>query len=114
MRSDVHSATGFANRPMRERRGLIWDLKTRGRLAGSSSIRAIQPGAGRGAFGHGFGPNPERGVIAHPMEDRLGRRFSTKDENTGAIDLAFDPDDSQTVCATLNTRRVAWSRGAPN
>lgn len=67
------------------------------------------------ALGHGFGPNPERGVYRTSDGGRTWKKVLYKDENTGAIDLAFDPDDSQTVYATLwNTRRVAWSQYAPN
>ena len=66
------------------------------------------------ALGHGFGPNAERGVFRSTDGGGTWKKVLYKDENTGAIDLSFDPDNSQTVYATLwNARRVAWSQYAP-
>jgi len=66
------------------------------------------------ALGHGFGPNEERGVFRSSDGGKSWKKVLYKDENTGAVDLAFDPDNSQTVYATLwNTRRPAWSVYAP-
>ena len=59
------------------------------------------------ALGHGFGPNEERGVFRSTDGGRTWAKVLYKDENTGAIDLAFDPDNSQTIYATLwNARRA--------
>src|SRR5712691_3951469 len=66
------------------------------------------------ALGHGFGPNADRGVFRSTDGGKTWTRVLYKDENTGAIDLAFDPDNSKTVYATLwNARRPAWSTYAP-
>ena len=66
------------------------------------------------ALGHGFGPNSERGVYRTTDGGKTWTRVLYKDENTGAIDLAYDPDNSRTVYASLwNARRPAYSTYAP-
>ncbi len=66
------------------------------------------------ALGHGFGPNTQRGVFRSNDGGKSWTRVLYKEENTGAIDLAFDPDNSQAVYATLwNVRRPAFSAYAP-
>src|SRR5882724_1118940 len=66
------------------------------------------------ALGHGFGPNTERGVFRSTDGGKSWTRVLYKDEETGAIDLAFDPDNSRTVYASLwNVRRVAWNAYPP-
>jgi len=66
------------------------------------------------ALGHGFGPNPERGVYRTTDGGKTWKQVLSKDENTGAIDLAFDPDNSRTVYASLwNVRRPPYNTYAP-
>jgi hypothetical protein len=66
------------------------------------------------ALGHGFGPNPERGVFRSADGGKSWRRVLYRDAGTGAIDLAADPDDPRTVVAALwNVRRPPWSTYAP-
>lgn len=66
------------------------------------------------ALGHGFGPNAERGVYRTTDGGKTWTRVLSKDENTGAIDLAYDPDNSRTVYASLwNVRRPAYNTYAP-
>lgn len=66
------------------------------------------------ALGHGFGPNSERGVYRTTDGGKSWIKVLSKDENTGAIDLAYDPDNSRTVYASLwNVRRPAYSTYAP-
>src|SRR6266566_198720 len=66
------------------------------------------------ALGHGFGPNSERGIYRTTDGGKSWTRVLYKDENTGAIDLAYDPDNSRTVYASLwNVRRPAYSTYAP-
>ena len=66
------------------------------------------------ALGHGFGPNNERGVYRTTDGGKNWTRTLYKDENTGAIDLAFDPDNSRTVYASLwNVRRPPYNAYAP-
>ncbi|HEV2830096.1 MAG TPA: hypothetical protein VGW76_21025 [Pyrinomonadaceae bacterium] len=66
------------------------------------------------ALGHGFGPNAERGVYRTTDGGKTWIRVLSKDENTGAIDVAFDPDNSRTVYASLwNVRRPPYVTYAP-
>src|SRR5207248_1550540 len=53
------------------------------------------------ALGHPYGPNAERGVFRSTDGGRTFQNVLYKDENTGAIDLAFDPSDARTVYAVL-------------
>ncbi len=62
------------------------------------------------ALGHGFGANAERGVFRTTDGGKTWSKVLYKDENTGAIELAADPDDARIVYAALwNVRRTAWS-----
>ena len=66
------------------------------------------------ALGRAYGPNPERGIFRTTDGGQTWQKVLYKDENTGAIDLAFDPDNAHTVFATLwRTRRPPWSTYAP-
>src|SRR5205085_368459 len=66
------------------------------------------------ALGHGFGPNAERGVFRSTDGGKTWTKTLYKDENTGAADLAYDPDNARTVYAAMwNARRPAWSTYAP-
>jgi len=66
------------------------------------------------ALGHSFGPNAERGVYRTTDGGKNWTRVLSKDENTGAVDLAFDPDNSRTVYASLwNVRRPPYVTYAP-
>src|SRR6267143_4243602 len=53
------------------------------------------------ALGHGFGPNTERGVFRSTDGGKSWIKVLYKDENTGAIDLAFDPENSNGLCESL-------------
>jgi photosystem II stability/assembly factor-like uncharacterized protein len=57
------------------------------------------------AVGHLWGPNPERGVYRTTDGGATWERVLFVDENTGAIDLAMDPDDPQTLFAAMYQRR---------
>ena len=66
------------------------------------------------ALGHAYGPNAERGVFRTTDSGAHWERVLFKDENTGAIDLAADPDNPKTVFAALwSVRRPVWSTYAP-
>jgi len=66
------------------------------------------------ALGHAYGPNSERGVMRSADGGKTWQKVLYKDPNTGAIDLAADPDNAQIVFASLwNARRPAWSAYAP-
>ena len=68
------------------------------------------------AFGHAFGPNSERGVFRTTDGGKSWTRVLYKDEQTGAIDVSFDPHNSKIVYAALwQARRQPWnfSSGGP-
>ena len=61
-------------------------------------------------LGHVYGPNAQRGVFRSNDGGKTWQKVLYKDENTGAIDLAFDPQNSQTIYAALwQTRRPPWN-----
>jgi len=67
------------------------------------------------ALGHVYGPNPDRGVYRSRDGGASWQKVLFKNDNVGAIDLAFDPQNSQTIYATLwNTRRPPWSIYPPS
>jgi photosystem II stability/assembly factor-like uncharacterized protein len=67
------------------------------------------------ALGHPYGPNSERGVFLSSDGGRIWQRVLYRDENTGAIDLAFKPGDPRTVYAALwQTRRPPWDVYPPS
>jgi photosystem II stability/assembly factor-like uncharacterized protein len=62
------------------------------------------------ALGHPFGPNVERGVFRSTDGGKTWDKVLYKDENTGAIDIAFDPRNANILFASLwETRRTPWS-----
>ncbi|HEV2387888.1 MAG TPA: hypothetical protein VGS20_11600 [Candidatus Acidoferrales bacterium] len=62
------------------------------------------------ALGHAFGPNAERGVFRSDNGGRSWRKVLYVDENTGAGDLAFDPNNSSVLYAAMyQARRMPWS-----
>ena len=68
------------------------------------------------ALGHPFGPNSERGVFRTTDGGKNWEKVLYKDEDTGAIDVAFDPDNSHVLFAALwEARRSPWglSSGGP-
>ena len=68
------------------------------------------------AIGHAFGPNSERGVFRTTDGGKTWNKVLYKDENTGAIDVTFDPHDPHVVYAALwQLRRQPWnfSSGGP-
>ncbi len=64
------------------------------------------------ALGHPYGANDERGVFRSTNGGQTFQRVLFKDENTGAIDLAFDPSNAQTIYAVLwAARQAPWEYG---
>jgi photosystem II stability/assembly factor-like uncharacterized protein len=64
------------------------------------------------ALGHPYGPNMERGVFRSLDGGTTWQKVLYKDENTGAIDVAFDPSNSQIVYADMwSSRRPPWTTG---
>jgi photosystem II stability/assembly factor-like uncharacterized protein len=67
------------------------------------------------ALGHAYGPNAQRGVFRSRDGGKSWQRVLFKDENTGAIDLAFDPSNPKTIFAALwQTRRPPWNVYPPS
>ena len=62
------------------------------------------------ALGHPYGPNTERGVFRTTDGGKTWEKVLYKDENTGAIDVAFDPHNANILFAALwQTRRTPWT-----
>jgi photosystem II stability/assembly factor-like uncharacterized protein len=61
------------------------------------------------AFGHVFGPNQERGVFRTEDGGKTWTKALFVDENTGAVDLARDPENPSVVYAsTWQDRNYPW------
>ncbi|MGH9540560.1 MAG: WD40/YVTN/BNR-like repeat-containing protein [Terriglobales bacterium] len=61
------------------------------------------------ALGHAFGPNAERGVFRTLDGGKTWQKVLFKDDHTGAIDLSFDPHNSNIVFAALwQAQRYPW------
>src|SRR5262249_4876585 len=64
-------------------------------------------------LGHPYGPNAERGVFRSTDGGKSFEKVLYKDEDTGAVALAFDPANAQTVYAVLGAARQGpWENGA--
>ena len=65
-----------------------------------------------GVLGHAYGPNAERGVFRSLDGGVTWEKVLYKDENTGAIDLEFDPANPQIIYADMwASRRPPWTAG---
>ena len=66
------------------------------------------------ALGHVYGPHPDRGVYRSRDGGTTWQKVLFKGDGIGAIDLAFDPSNPQTVYAALwAVRRPPWFIYAP-
>jgi photosystem II stability/assembly factor-like uncharacterized protein len=64
-------------------------------------------------LGHPYGANRERGVYRTTDGGKSWSQSLFRDENTGAMALAFDPAEPQTVYATLwASRHGPWENGS--
>jgi photosystem II stability/assembly factor-like uncharacterized protein len=64
-------------------------------------------------LGHPYGPNAERGVFRSTDGGRTWEKVLYRDQNTGAVDLAFDPADPHVLYASLwAARQAPWEIGA--
>src|SRR5207302_50773 len=62
------------------------------------------------ALGHPYGPNTERGIFRTTDGGKNCEKVLYKDENTGGIDVAFDPHNPNILFAALwQARRTSWS-----
>ncbi len=67
------------------------------------------------ALGHAYGGNPDRGVFRTRDGGATWQKVLFKSNDVGAVDLAFDSANPQTVYAALwNTRRPPWSIYPPS
>ena len=64
------------------------------------------------ALGHPYGPNEERGIFRSLDGGQSFQKVLYKDENTGGVDLAFDPTNANTLYAVLwEERQAPWENG---
>jgi photosystem II stability/assembly factor-like uncharacterized protein len=67
------------------------------------------------ALGHPYGANNERGVYRTVDGGKTWERVLYKDENTGAIQVTIDPNNSNIIYADLWAARLGpWENGAWN
>src|SRR6185369_501384 len=67
------------------------------------------------ALGHAYAANPERGVFRSADGGKTWERVLHPNDDTGAIDLCFDPQDSRIIYASLwQTRRPPWNVYPPS
>jgi len=63
-------------------------------------------------LGHPYGPNEERGIFRSLDGGQTFDKILYRDENTGGIDVAFDPSNSQTIYAVMwEAREGPWENG---
>jgi photosystem II stability/assembly factor-like uncharacterized protein len=66
-----------------------------------------------GVLGHPYGPNAERGVYRSTDGGKTFEKVLYKDENTGAMQVEFDPNNSNIIYADLWAgRQGPWENGA--
>jgi len=66
-------------------------------------------------LGHPYGPNSERGLFRSLDGGRTFAKVLYKDENTGAVDVTFDPTDANVLYAVLwESRQGPWENGVWN
>jgi len=62
------------------------------------------------AFGHPFGPNPDRGLYRTTDGGKNWEKVLYKDDKSGAIDVAFDPNNPNIMFAALwQAVRKPWT-----
>lgn len=67
------------------------------------------------ALGRPYGPNAERGVFASRDGGTTWRKLLGPNDDTGAIDLAFEPGNPEVLYAALwQTRRTPWNIYPPS
>ncbi len=67
------------------------------------------------ALGHPYGANAERGVFRSRDGGATWQKILGRDDDTGAIELAFEPGNPNVIYAALwQTRRTPWSVYPPS
>jgi len=65
------------------------------------------------SLGHPYGPNAERGIFRSLDGGHSWKKVLYKNENTGGVDLAFDPRNARNVYAVLwESREGPWENGS--
>ncbi len=63
-----------------------------------------------GAFGHVFGPNPERGVFKSTDGGKTWNKILFRNDSTGVSDMIMDPADPNTLYVTFwQAYRLPWT-----
>jgi photosystem II stability/assembly factor-like uncharacterized protein len=63
-------------------------------------------------LGHPYGPNPDRGLYRSTDGGGTFKKVLGQDENTGAMDLAFDPTNPDTIYVDMwAARQAPWEVG---
>jgi photosystem II stability/assembly factor-like uncharacterized protein len=66
-------------------------------------------------LGSPYGPDPERGLFRSTDGGETFQKVLYRDEDTGAVDVVFDPADPRTVYAVLwESRQAPWENGTFN
>ena len=113
--ADLATATACTSPPTPARRGRTSASTTPSRSATSSSIHAIRTSCSSRRSAMPTAPNPDRGVFRSRDGGKTWQKVLFKNENVGAIDLAFDPRNSQIDLRGLwNTRRPPWNIYPPS
>ena len=108
-------------RPTPARPGRISACATASRFRRSSSTRANPDRLFVAVLGHPYGPNEERGIFRSTDGGERFEKVLYKDENTGGIDLAFDPVERESrlrravggAAGAVGERRVSRARQRP-
>ena len=108
----VRPATASTSRPTPARRGRISACATASRSRRSSSTRAIPNRLFVAVLGHPYGPNAERGIFRSTDGGKTFEKVLYKDENTGGVDVAFDPTNPHTSTPRSGRRGRARGRTA--
>ena len=67
------------------------------------------------ALGHQYGPNTQRGVFKSTNGGKSWTKSLYTDADTGAAELAMDPNDSDVIYASMwQTKRPPWSYYPPS
>ena len=62
------------------------------------------------ALGHPYGPNEDRGIFKTTDGGKTWQKILYRNDHTGAVDLALDPNDAQTLYAGFwEANRTSWS-----
>lgn len=67
------------------------------------------------ALGHAYGPNEERGIYRSTDGGETWTKVLYKSPDVGAVDLGWDPENTQLVYAAMwQARRTPWSQYPPD